>query len=293
MIEKDGCGGSTGKDKELDALLSAADRGMLDAIRDNVDLDTGFAQIVDNLADTTPPGQPAEPAEADPDGHASSYGHAFDPVDAYEVSSAAHRTPATADPRGNRDPLYRRGALVTLALALVAALNIAVLFSLSQNHGMASAQPGANVTNPPSEPISGRPAGNFHFSPPPKMQQLIVLANKPGASASLRFAADSVGIGGDPVISYLRDSRSGPVLLLSGLPAGTATRFLSIDADQSCRNCSTVSYWKYPFPSGGEQFSPGTTIYIAGANGRVILRTIQNHSSGQVIVIITWLPDLA
>jgi hypothetical protein len=43
---KDGSGGSTGKDEELDALLSAADEGMLDAIRANLDLDTGFAQIL-------------------------------------------------------------------------------------------------------------------------------------------------------------------------------------------------------------------------------------------------------
>ena len=46
MIGNDGSGGSADKDKELDALLSAADSGLLDAIRDNVDLDTGFAQIL-------------------------------------------------------------------------------------------------------------------------------------------------------------------------------------------------------------------------------------------------------
>jgi hypothetical protein len=43
---KGGSGGSTGKDKELDPLLSAADKGMLDAIRANLDLDAGFAQIL-------------------------------------------------------------------------------------------------------------------------------------------------------------------------------------------------------------------------------------------------------
>jgi hypothetical protein len=114
-----------------------------------------------------------------------------------------------------------------------------------------------------------------------------------GASASLRFAADGAGIGGDPVISYLRNSRSGPVLLLSGFPAGTATRFLRISAGQSCRNCSAVSYWSYPFPSGGEQVSPGMTICIARGTGRIMLRTIPDQSSGQIGVIIIWFPDLA
>jgi hypothetical protein len=290
MIEKNGSGGSTDKDKELDALLSAADRGMLDAIRDNVDLDTGFAQILGDLAETTPNGQPTGPAEADSDGHAPSYGDALDPAHAGEVSSAACGISAAADPKGNRESRYHLGALITLALAVVAALNIAVLFSLSQNHGIASAQSSAIPTNPPFKPIAGEPTRDIYR--PPEIRQLIVLAIKPGAFASLRFVTGSVGIGGDPVISYLRDSRSGPVLLLSGLPAGTATRFLSIDADQSCRNCSTVSYWNYPFPSGGEQFFPGTRIYIAGANGRVMLRTVQNQSSGQVLVIITWFLDL-
>jgi hypothetical protein len=293
VIGKDDSGGSTDKDKELDALLSAADRGLLDAIRDNVDLDTGFAQILDDLAGDTPTGQSTGPAEVDPGGRARGYSHAPDPVHAGEVSSAAHRIPAAVGSKGNREPLYYRRALVTLAVAVVAALQIAVLFGLSRNHGFASAQPGATVTNPPSKPIAGEPARGFYFFPRPRMQQLIVLANKAGAFASLRFAAGSAGIGGNPVISYLKDSSSGPVLLLSGLPAGKATRVLSIDADQSCGNCSEVSYWNYPFPSGGEQFSAGTTIYIAGANGRVILKTIQNQSSGQVIVIITWFPDLA
>ena len=50
------------RDAELDALLSAADRGMLDAIRDNLDLDTGFAQILDNLAGITPSGRATGPA---------------------------------------------------------------------------------------------------------------------------------------------------------------------------------------------------------------------------------------
>jgi hypothetical protein len=124
-------------------------------------------------------------------------------------------------------------------------------------------------------------------------RQQVVLADKVGASASLRSAADSAGIGGDPVISYLRDSRNGPVLLLSGLPAGAATMVLSIDSDQSCRNCSTVRQWNYPFPSSGEQFSPGTRIFIAGANDRVMLRTMQSQSSGQIDVIIISFSDLA
>ena len=59
MIEKDGAGNSTGKDAELDALLSAADRAMLDAIRDNLALDTGLAQILGDLAGIPPAGRPA------------------------------------------------------------------------------------------------------------------------------------------------------------------------------------------------------------------------------------------
>jgi hypothetical protein len=107
------------------------------------------------------------------------------------------------------------------------------------------------------------------------------------------LTADSAGIGGDPVISYLGDSPSGPVLLLSGFPAGTAIRFLNMRTAQSCSNCSTASYVTYPFPSGSEQFSPGTVIRIAGANGQLMLETIRDRSSGQIDVLIAWFPDLA
>jgi hypothetical protein len=168
-----------------------------------------------------------------------------------------------------------------------------VLFSLSQNHAAAGARSIANAANPPSAPIAGEPARDLFPLRPPKTRQQVVLADKVGASASLRSVADSAGIGGDPVISYLSDSRSGPVLLLSGLTAGTVTVFLSIDADQSCRNCSTVGQWNYPFPRGGQQFSLGTRIWIAGANGRVMLRTMQSQSSGQIDVIIISFPELA
>ena len=121
---------------------------------------------------------------------------------------------------------------------------------------------------------------------------MIVLAGKAGDCASLRFAADNAGIGGDPVISYLNDSPSGPVLLLSGFPVGTAISFLSTGADRSGRNCSAVSRRNHPFPSGGEHFSPGTTICITGGNGRVMLNTVQNQPSAQIGVIVTWFPDL-
>jgi hypothetical protein len=292
VIGKDDSGGSTDKDKELDAFLSDADAGLLDAIRDNVDLDTGFAQVIGDLTGTTSAGQPTGPADADPGGRAPSYGHEPDPVHAGEVFDAA-RTMAAADPKGSKEPLCHRRALVTLAVAVVAALQIALLFSLSQNHGFASAQSGASVTNPPSKPIAGEPAGDFNPVWPPRMRQVIVLASKARAFASLGFAADSAGIGGNPVISYVKGFSGSPVLLLSGLPVGTATRFLSISADQSCGNCPEVSDWSYQSASGGEQFSPGTTVYIAGGNGRVILRTVQNQSSGQVVVIITWFPDVA
>lgn len=208
------------------------------------------------------------------------------------AASAADKIPAAIGPKSPRKLLYHHRALITLALAVITALNIAVLFSLGQNHAVSGAQSIARAANPPSAPIAGEPARDPYALPPPKTRQQVVLADKVGASASLRSAADSAGIGGDPVISYLRDSRNGPVLLLSGLPTGTATMFFSIDADQSCRNCSTVSQW-YPFPPGGEQFSPGTRICIAGPNGPVMLRTMQSQSSGQIDVIITSLPDLA
>jgi hypothetical protein len=195
--------------------------------------------------------------------------------------------PASADPQSPREPLYHHRVLIILAFAVVAALNIAVLFGLSQSHGAVGAQSGATATNPASKAIAGeRPAGF------PRPRQVIVLADKVGASASLRFAAESAGIGGDPVISYLEDSRSGPVLLLSGFPAGAAVRFLSIGAGRSCRNCATVSDWSESFPSGGEQFSPGTMICIAGDNGRVVLDTVQNQASGQIRVIVSWFPGL-
>jgi hypothetical protein len=288
---KDRSGGSTGKDKELDALLSAADRDMLEAIRDNLDLDTGFAQILGDLTEITPTGRPTASPEAGPDGQAPSYCNALDPVCACEVSSAADKIPAAIGAKSPRKPLYHHRALITLALAVVAALNIGVLFSLSQNHAVVSAPSIASAAHPPCVPIAGESARDLYPLPPPKTRQRGVLADRVGASVSLRSAADSAGIGGDPVISYLRDSRNGPVLLLSGLPVGTATTFLSIGADQSCGNCSTVSHWNYPFLPSREQFSPGTTICIAGANGRVMLRTVPNQSSGQIDVIITSFPD--
>jgi hypothetical protein len=292
VIAKDDSGDSTDKNKELDALLSAADRDLLGAIRDSVDLDTGFAQVLNDLAGPTPSGQPTGSEEADAGGRVPGYSRTLDPVPAGEVSSAARMIQAGAGPKG-REPLHYPRALITLAVAVVAALQVAVLFSLSQNHWFASAHSGATVTSPPSEPIAGGPARGSYFFRPPRMQRVVILADKVGAFASLRFAADSAGIGGNPLISYLKDSGNGPVLLLSGLPTGTATRFLSSDAGQSCGNCSEVSYWNYPFPSGGELIPLGTTVYIAGPNGRVILRTIQNQPSGQVVLFINWFPDLA
>jgi hypothetical protein len=284
-MQKDDSGDSAGKDPELDALLSAVDGGMLEAIEDNLDLDTGFAQVLGGLAGITPAGRPTGSAQAEPGGH----DHALDPVLACEVSRAAREIAASAGAKSHRASPYPHRALITLALAVVTALNIAVLCSLSQNHGAIGAQYSANPTNPDLKPIAGEPARNFlpHSGP----QQLIVLDNKVGASASLRFAADSARIGGDPVISYLRDSRSGPVLLLSGFPPGTAIRFLNSGAGQSCRN-RAVSHWNHHFPSGGEQFPPGTTICIAGTNGRVMLNTVQDQSSGQIGVIVNWSADL-
>src|SRR5215471_11748696 len=276
-MEKDDSGDSAGKDPELDALLSAVDGGMLEAIGDNLDLDTGFAQILGGLAEITPAGRPTGSAQAEPGSHDHGHDHALDPVPACEVSRAAREIAASAGPKSHRASPYPHRALITLALAVVTALNVAVLCGLSQNHGAIGARSGINPINPDLKPIAGEPARDFlpHSGP----QQLIVLDNKAGASASLRFAADSAGIGGDPVISYLRDSRSGPVLLLSGFPAGTTVGFLSVGTSRSCRNPSTVSDWNHSFPSGGTQFSPGTTICIAGANGRIMLETIQNQPS--------------
>jgi hypothetical protein len=285
-MEKDGSGDSVGKDAGLDALLSAVDRGMLEAIRDNLDLDTGFARIVEDLDGITPTGRPTGSAKAAPGRHAHGHDHALDPVPAGEVSSTAGKIAVSVGPKNRRRSPYRHRALITLALAVVTALNIAVLCSLSHNHGTVVTQSGANATNP----VAGEPARDFF--PPPTLRQLIVLDNKVGASASLRFAADSAGIGGDPVIRYLKDSRSGPVLLLSGFPPGTAIRFLGTGAGQSCTNYSAVTYWNHTFPSGGKQFSPGTTICIAGSSGQVVLMTVQDQSTGQIGVLVNWSVDL-
>src|SRR5215472_14193522 len=190
-MEKDGSGNSAGKDMELDALLSAADSGMLEAIRDNLDLDTGLAQILGGLGGVTPAGRPTGPAEAEPGGHT------LDPVLACEVSGAVHKIPAPARPASHREPLYHPRVLITLALAVVTAVNIAVLCSLSHNHGALATRFGANAISHAFEPVVGeRPAGQ------PRPEQAIVLADKVGASVSLRFAAHSAGLGGDPVISY-------------------------------------------------------------------------------------------
>jgi hypothetical protein len=289
-MEKDSSVDSTGEDPKLDALLSAADTGMLDAIRDNLDLGTGFTQILGGLAGATPAGRPTGPAEAEPGGHAHSYGHAVDPVLACEVPGRGRKIPAPADPATRKEPRSHHKTLTTLALAVITALSIALLCSLSYNHGAVGAQSGARVTSP--KPIAGDPARDYRDFPLPRPHKLILLASKAGAFASLRFAADNAGIGGDPVISYLTDSPSGPVLLLSGFPAGTEIRFLSTGADRSCRTCSAVSRRNHPFPPGGEQFSPGATVCITGGNGLVMLKTVQNQPSAQIGVIATWSPDL-
>jgi len=191
VIGKDGSGNSAGKDMELDALLSAADNGMLGAIRDNLDLDTGFAQVLGNLAGITPTGQPTGPTQAEPGGQ-------------------AHRkTPAPAVPETRKEPRYHPKTLTTLALAVITALSIALLFSLSHNYWAVGAQSGSSP-----KPIAGEPAKKL-WDFPPGSHDFIPLASKAGASASLKSAADNAGIGGDPVISYLKDSRSGPVLLLN------------------------------------------------------------------------------
>jgi hypothetical protein len=253
---KDGSGNSAGKDTELDALLSAADQGMLDAIRDNLDLDTGLAQILGDLA--------------------NSHGYARGPAPGCEISGAARKIPDPPGPRTRKEPRDHHKTLTALAFAVIAALNIALLCSLT--YSAVGAQSGA---------IAAR--GLWYF-PSPGPHKLIVLDSKAGASASLRFAADNAGIGGDPVISYLKDSRSGPVLLLAGFPAGTAISFFSTGADRSSRNRSAASHWNHPFSSGGEQFFPGTVICVTGGNGQVMLKTVQNQPSGQIGVLVTWFP---
>ena len=256
----------------------------------NLDLDTGFAQILGDLAGITPAGRPAGPAGGRTWRPRSQLRPRARPGTCLRGFRRSTQDPGPAGPKTRKEPRHHHKTLTTLALAVITALNIALLCSLSHNHGAVGAQSGASATSP--KPIAGEPARDLRYFPPPRPHQLIVLASKAGASASLRFAAYSAGIGGDPVISYLKDSRSGPVLLLSGFPAGTAIRFLSTGADQSYGTCSTVSHRNHPFPSGGEQLSPGTTICITGDNGRVMLKTVQNQSSGQIGVIVTWFPDL-
>jgi hypothetical protein len=290
VMEKDGSGNFTGKDAELDALLSAADGAMLDAIRDNLDLDTGLAQILGDLAGITPASRPTGPAEAEPGGHAHSYGHTLDPVPACKVPGAAREISSPAGPKTRKEPRDHHKTLTTLALAVITALSIALLCSLSYNLGAVGARSGASPTSP--KRIVGEPARELWPFPSARQHQLIVLPGKAGASASLSLVAYNAGIGGDPVISYLKDSRSGPVLLLSGFPAGTAIRFLSTGADQSCRTRSAASRRNHPFPPGGERFSPGTKMCITGGNGRTMLKTVQNQPTGEIRVIATWFPDL-
>jgi hypothetical protein len=175
VMEKDGSGNSTGKDPELDALLSAADRGMLDAIRDNLDLGTGFTQILADLTGVTPTGRPTGPAEAKLGGHAHSHGHALDPVLAREVSGGARKIPAAAGPKTRKEPRSHHKTLTTLALAVITALNIALLcsLSLSHNHGAVGAPSGASVTRP--KPIAAEPARDHREFPPPRPNKLILL----------------------------------------------------------------------------------------------------------------------
>jgi hypothetical protein len=218
---KDVSGNSTGKDTELDALLSAADGGMLDAIRDNLDLDTGLAQILGDLAGVTPTG----PADAEPGGHAHGNGHALDPVPACRASGAGRTISAPAGPEARTEPRYHRKTLTTLALAVVTALNIALLCSLSHNHGAAiAAPPGVGVTRP----IGGEPARDLCYILPPRPQRLIVLAPKAAAFASL--------IG----------------LLCTG-------------AGPSCRTCSAVSHLNRPFPPAVSNSPPERRYASRGA----------------------------
>ena len=152
-MEKDDSGNSTGRETELDTFLSAADRGMLDAIRDNLDLDTGLAQVLSNLTGTAPASRPTGPAEAEPSGHAHNYGYAPGPALACELPGAAHKTPGPAVPESRKGPRDHQRALTTLTLAVITALSIALLCSLSHNHGAVGAQSGASP-----RPITREPA---------------------------------------------------------------------------------------------------------------------------------------
>src|SRR5262249_11514525 len=158
-------------------------------------------------------------------------------------------TPGPAGPKTRKEPRDHHKTLTTVALAVITALSIALLCSLSYNYGAVGAQSGASATSP--KRIAGEPTRELWPFPPARQHQLIVRPGKAGASACLSLVTYNAGIGGDPAISSLKDSRSGPVLLLSGFPAGTAIRFLSTGADQSCRTRSAVSRRNHPFPPGG------------------------------------------
>src|SRR5262249_23621578 len=160
-----------------------ADGAMLDAIRDNLDLGTGLAQILGDLAGITPGSRPTGPAEAEPGGHAHGYGHALAPVLACEVPGAARETPGPAGPKTRKEPRDHHKTLTTVALAVITALSIALLCSLSYNYGAVGAQSGASATSP--KRIAGEPTRELWPFPPARQHQLIVLPGKAGASASL------------------------------------------------------------------------------------------------------------
>ena len=158
MIEKDGSGNSAGKDAELDALLSAADRGMLDAIRDNLDLDTGFAQILGDLTED----HADQPADGTRSGRArrprSQPRPRARPGTRLRGFRRRSQDPGRAGPKTRNQPRYHHKTLTTLALAVITALNIVLLCSLSYNYGAVGAQSGlaqpALSASPASRPGS-------------------------------------------------------------------------------------------------------------------------------------------
>jgi hypothetical protein len=301
VTDEENPGGFASQDAELDALLSAADKGMLDAIRDNLDLDAGFAQALDASGAVTPASRPAPATH--PKGKDCGGAHAHrntpDPLHARNTPAPPHPVPALAARAGLRELSYSGRAAITVALALVAALYVALFLDLTQDHGGAFAQPVASAPYLPAQPPDGFPAKPHPgepprgFHPPFYMpQRLAVLDIPAGTSMSLKFAADSAGIGGHPVISYVKDYPSGPTLLLFDFPEGTHVRLLSADTGQPATSPRVDDQQGHPFHSRGEQFPPKATIAIAGPSAMVILKTMPDQPGNRVYVIVTRFPNI-
>lgn len=149
MIDKEKSDGPAGDDTGLDALMAAADQGMLDAIRASLDLDAGFAQVLGSLESTVPPAPLASASETRP----CNCGNVSQPTGApHRIGQSIHVSTAA-----NRKQAWFAGILVAAVFALIISLNVAVLVKIGRDRVSAFPQAGANAPCLPFKPPANLP----------------------------------------------------------------------------------------------------------------------------------------